>query len=282
VLALKLKYVLDRIGRIYAQEVPDRPDGPRYVLYRGELGRIAVDRRVNDPDKGLWQFTPETVKQIERMFLAVSGRPVDESQQDNSQALAAPRFQDAPGVWLRLKLPAWAQARLGALALYQWLGVCLAALAGWLGARLTLLIVSRVAAGLLRRGGSELSVTFVASALRPLTWLAAAWAFFLLLSGLDLPVAAAGTIFAAEKFILAGLAGWLGLRLIDLSMGIYTNTEALRPHRNLGDLIVPVSVRLGKGGVILVVATYVVYQIGEGEVLGRVGTRPGGAGLARC
>jgi MscS family membrane protein len=280
VLALKLKYVLDRIGRVYPQEVPDRPDGPRYLLYRGELGRIALDRRANDPDKGLWQFTPETVRQIERMFLAVSGQPVDESQQGDRQALAAPWLRDAPGVWLRLHLPAWAQARVGALALYQWLGVGLAALAGWLGARLTLLAVSGVAAGLLRRGGSALSAAFVASALRPLMWLAAAWAFFLLLAGLDLPVAAAGTAFAAEKFLLAGLAGWLGLRLIDLSMGIYTNAESLRPHRNLGDLIVPVSVRLGKGAAVLVVATYVVYQIGEGELLGRFVTGLGVAGLA--
>src|SRR5262249_6853139 len=157
--------------RTSARAAPDGPEGPRYALSRGELGRIALDRRVNDPDKGLWQFTPETVRQIEPMFLAVIGRPVDESQQDNSQALVAPRLWDAPGVWLRLKLPAWAQARAGALALYQWPGVCLAALAGWLGARLTLLAVSGVAAWLLRRGGSALSVSFVARALRPLMWL---------------------------------------------------------------------------------------------------------------
>src|SRR5262249_57626180 len=130
------------------------------------------------------------------------------------------------------------------------------------------------------RGGSPLTASFVAKALRPLMWLAATWAFFLLLSGLDLPVAAAGAAFAFEKFLLAGLAGWLGLRLIDLSMGIYTNAEALRPHRNLGDLIVPVSVRLGKGAVILVVVTYVVYQIGEAELLGRFVTGLGVAGLA--
>ena len=48
VLALKLKYVLDRIGRVYAQEIPERPDGPRYVLYRGELGRIVRPGAAND------------------------------------------------------------------------------------------------------------------------------------------------------------------------------------------------------------------------------------------
>src|SRR5262249_46850093 len=67
---------------------------------------------------------------------------------------------------------------------------------------------------------------------------------------------------------------------IDLSMGIYTNAESLRPHRSLGDLIVPVSVRLGKGAVILVVVTYAVYEIGEVELLGRFVTGLGVAGLA--
>src|SRR5262249_45071393 len=100
------------------------------------------------------------------------------------------------------------------------------------------------------------------------------------LAGLDLPAPAAGTAFAAEYFLLAGLAGWLGLRLIDLSMGIYTNTESLRPHRNLADLIVPGSVRLGKGALILIVLTYVVYQIGEVDLLGRFVTGLGVAGLA--
>src|SRR5207248_4958691 len=82
VLAFKLKYVLDRIGRIYVQEIPDSAEGPRYVLYRGELGRVVVDRKMNDPGKGLWQFTPETVQHIEPMFRAVLGKPLVESQKD--------------------------------------------------------------------------------------------------------------------------------------------------------------------------------------------------------
>jgi MscS family membrane protein len=281
VLAFKLKYVLDRIGRIYVQEVPDSPEGARYVLYRGELGRIVLDRKANDPGKGLWQFTPETVQQIEPMFIAVLGKRVDESQQGGAgPVLAVPTVWEAPGIWLRLKLPDWPQARLGRLALYQWLGLALAALASWLAARLTLTSVCRLVAWLLRRGGSVLSANFVTAGLKPLMWLAATWAFFVLLAGLDLPVAAASTVFAAEKFLLAAQFGWLGLRLIDLSMGVYTNTESLRPHRNLGDMIVPVSVRVGKAAVLLSVATYVVYQIGEIDLLGRFMTGLGVAGLA--
>ena len=59
-------------------------------------------------------------------------------------------------------------------------------------------------------------------------------------------MAVACTVFAAQKFLLAALVGWLGWRLIDLTMGVYSNSELLQPHRSLSDMIVPVSMRLGK------------------------------------
>jgi MscS family membrane protein len=280
VLAFKLKYVLDRIGRIYVQEIPDNPEGPRYVLYRGELGRIVVDRKTNDPGKGLWLFTPDTVEHIEPMFLAVIGKPLDESQKDSAGVLAMPPFRETPGIWLRLQLPDWLQTRLEPFDLYQWLGLALAAFVSTAGSRITLGGVSRLVALLLRCSGSALSGSFVASTLKPLVWLATAWIFFFLVTSLDLPVAVASPGFAAEKFVLAALFGWLAWRLMDLSMGIYTNADSLRPHRNLSDMIVPVSMRLAKTAVLLVVATYVIYQIGHIELLWRFLTGLGVAGLA--
>jgi MscS family membrane protein len=113
-----------------------------------------------------------------------------------------------------------------------------------------------------------------------LTVVTAVWLFFLLLGVLDLSVAVGSTVFAAEKFLMAGLLGWVGLRLMDLTMAVYTNTEILRPHRSLGDMIVPVSMRLGKAAVLLSVSIYVVYQIGEVDLLGRFLTGLGVAGLA--
>jgi MscS family membrane protein len=279
VLAFKLQYVLDRIGRIYVQEIPDKPDTPKHVLYRGEVGRIVLDRRSEDPGKGQWQFTPETVQQIEGMFRNVLGRPVSDPTA-GVEGLSAPRFREVPGVWVRLQMPSWAQVRLGRLDFFQWLGLALAALASWVGARLTTGLVTRLVAWLLRRGGSALTAGFVATALRPLTWLAAVWVFFVLLQGLDLRVGVAGAFFAAEKFLLAALLGWLGLRLMDLSMAVYTNTEILLPHRSLSDMIVPVSVRLGKAVVLLVVTVYMTYQFGEIDLLGRFLTGLGVAGLA--
>jgi MscS family membrane protein len=280
VLAFKLKYVIDRIGRIYIQEIPDNSEGPRYDLYRGDLGRIALNRRTDEREKGHWQFTSGTVQRIEPVFRAVLGQPRDESLKDAADGLTVAYFWETPGPWLRLRLPNWLQMRVGKLDLYQWLGLALAVLASWGVARSMMVGFSWLVAWLLHRSGSALSSSFVAAMLRPFTWLATVWIFFVLLGGLDLPIAVASAVFAAHKFLLAALFGWLGVRLIDLSMAIYMNSELLRPHRNLSDMIVPVSMRLGKTVVALVVVTYIIYQIGEIDLLGRFLTGLGVAGLA--
>src|SRR5262249_51935205 len=64
VLAAKLKYVLDRLGRVYLPSIPNDPDGRRYVHYRGELGRISIAHQEAEPgaapDQPGWQFTAGT------------------------------------------------------------------------------------------------------------------------------------------------------------------------------------------------------------------------------
>ncbi len=280
VLAFKLQYVLERIGRIYIQEVPDNAEGPRYVVYRGELGRIILDCKTDEPNKGQWFFTPETVQNIESMFRAVLDKAPGDGTEERLESLAVLRYWETPGIWLRSRLPAWVQSSLGPLELYQWLGLALAVAASWLTARLTMAIVTRLVAWLLHRCGSSVSSSFIITTLRPLTVVTAVWFFFVLLEGLDLSVAVGSTVFAAEKFLIASLLGWVGLRLMDLTMAVYTNTEILRPHRSLGDMIVPVSMRLGKAAVLLFVSVYIIYQIGEVDLLGRFLTGLGVAGLA--
>lgn len=280
VLAYKLKYVLDRTGRIYIQEVPDDPDGPRYALYRGELGRVVLARRTEDPHKGQWLITADTVKRIEPMFRAVAGKPIDASVRELDEAVPEPGWWEVPGIWLRLRVPPLVRRPLGPLEAYQWMGLLVAVLVSGAAARLVLGRVHGLVGWLLRKSGSALGRRFIARKLRPLTWLAGLWLFFLTLGCLDLPVTLLDGVLAVKKFVLAGLIAWFGCRLIDLCMAVYTDSELLKPHRSLGDMIVPVTVRVAKTVVVLVVMTYLVYLVGQGDLLGRFLTGLGVAGLA--
>jgi MscS family membrane protein len=277
VLAYKLKYVLDRLGRVYIQEVPDTPDGPRYVFYRGEKGRIVIARQGDGPRKGSWLFTTETVALIESMFRGVIHDTVSAGVAD---ALPQPNFLRTPGVWLRARVPNALRGMWWRLQGYQWLGVGLAVLVSVLLARLVLSQVYRVVTFILRKSGSVLTQHFVAAKLRPLTWVTAWWLFLEALALLDLPVRIIDGIEPFKTFGMAGLITWLGLHLVDLATAVYMNSELLRPHRSLSDMIVPVSMRSLKAAILLVVAVYVVYQIGEGEYLNRFLTGLGVAGLA--
>jgi MscS family membrane protein len=280
VLAAKLKFIIDRIGRVYPQEIPDEAEGPRYVFFRSELGRIAIARTTDGPRKGLWLFTAETVQRIEPMFRAMLGQPVHESVRGDEGESAGPTFWDTPGIWLRLRLPAWAQFRVAGLDAYHWVGLVLALLLSWVASRLVLAPVHRAAGWLLRKGGSTLSTEYVARHLQPLTWVTAVWFLFRALVLLDLPTAVLADTLPLQKFLMAFLVGWLALRLTDLVTAVCTNSELLRPHRSLSDMVVPVSTRAVKGALVLLVMTYFVYQLGQGESLAHFLTGLGVAGLA--
>jgi MscS family membrane protein len=278
VLAYKLKYVIDRIGRVYIQEVPDSSNGPRYVFYRGDLGRIVIARKTDGPGKGSWLFTRETVALIGRMFLAVRDWPVHEASA--GVALGPPRFRQTPGLWVRFRVPDVLQVTFGRLELYQWLGVGLALLVSFVLPRLLLPVLLRLFTLVLHKSGSALTLPFVAARLRPLSWVAGWWLLFLMLGLLDLPARLVDTLQPCRTFGMAALLGWLGVRVVGLATAVYTNSELLRPHRSLGDMVVPVTTRTLKGGIVLLVAVYLVYQLGEGESLGRFLTALGVAGLA--
>jgi MscS family membrane protein len=278
VLAFKLKHVIDRIARVYPEEVPDEPEGPRYLFHNDDLGRIVIARKTDGTDKGKWLFTAETVERIEPMFLAALGRPVDASLRGAN--LRQPTVWETPGIWLRLHMPDWAWTSAAGLELYQWTGLLLTLVLSWVVVKLSLGGLEAVGVWVLKRSGSALTAPYVAAKLRPLTWVGTCWLFFKFPAWLDLPVTWLQTILPARTFLMAGLIGWLGFQLIDLLTAIYTNSELLRPHRSLSDMIVPACMRLLKGMVFLLILGYVVYHVGHGASLLHFFTGLGVAGLA--
>jgi MscS family membrane protein len=277
VLAIKLKFVISRLGRVYIQEVPDAPEGPPYHFYHGELGDVAIARKADGERKGCWLFTPKTVSLVEKMYTAVLDRPTAERPDHSPRP---PEFWEMPGIWVRIHVPAALQRVFCGLRLYQWLGLALAFLVSALVSRLLLAHVYRLVAVVLHKSASALTPSFVAARLRPFTWVTTWWLVFQALVLLDLPVHFVDAVLPVKTFGMAGLIAWLGMQMVNLVTAVYLNSELLRPHRSLSDMIVPVSMRALKGLILLVVAVYVVYQIGQGESLNRFLTGLGVAGLA--
>src|SRR5439155_1599939 len=80
-----------------------------------KLGRIVLARRTEDQHKGDWLFTTDTVRRTEAMFRTVAGRPIDPSLRDLDEVIKDPSSWEVPGIWLRLRLPAWARRPVGPL-----------------------------------------------------------------------------------------------------------------------------------------------------------------------
>jgi MscS family membrane protein len=278
-LARKLKFVIDQIGPVRLQEIPNEVEGPRYVFYRGPLGRISLEPVATGPRKGDWLFTAETMGQIEPMFLAALERGADAAGSRTASS-ADPITAASLGILLRCKLPGWLRAPILGLDLYQWIGlvviVLLASGIAWIVFRTLNLVVGRF----LHRARFDLSDEFVRAKLRPLAWQLALFLAAAQLPPLDLPVAVWGRILPVMKFLWIGLMAWSAIRLVDLGMAIYTNSEHLQHRRNLSDMIVPTSARCLKLAMLIVAVSWQVYLVGNGEWVTRLLAGLGLVGLA--
>ncbi len=280
ILAYKLKFVLDRIGRVAVEEIPSDSDGPRYYYHRGPLGRIDLVRRDKAPRQGDWLFSGETVARIETMFRDASDRPVAPTLARDNNEREARTASLVPALWIRGHLPPWLRSLAWGLARYQWIGLAVAlvlsGLASWLGVR----VLERIASYGLRRGGIELERALIAPKLRPLGLQVGLWCFCEQIQLLDLPSAVVGVMVPTVRVLWIGLLAWAAIRLIDLGMLLYSRSERLNQSRNLSDMIVPTAANGLKLATLLVAASFQVYLIGSRETLTQLLAGLGLVGLA--
>ena len=95
-------------------------------------------------------------------------------------------------------------------------------------------ILYRLVSWLLHASGSKLSSDYVGRKLTAANYVIAFGIGFQLLELLDLPIAVLSDVLPFKKFLLAGLIGWLGCRIIDLTRAVYFDSELMKPHRGLG------------------------------------------------
>jgi MscS family membrane protein len=279
VLAFKLKYVIDRIGRVYLQEISNDPDGPRLVLYRGPLGRIVLGRHEEHGRKA-WGFTTATVRQIEDMFQRSLDRPPDEKLLNSNHIRLAPEFLNEPGVWLRVHVPAALRYWVLGLQLYQWLGlvvvVLLAGTLAWLLRGVALLGIR----WFFHWGDARTEQDALGPKLRGLMAVLFILALYKLLKWLDLPAALAADLYVAQKLVFILALSWAGFQIIDLIGLFYHHSEQLRSHRSLGDLLVPFFSTLAKFGLCFFAALYLINQFGQADTVTRFLAGVGIVGLA--
>ncbi len=263
VLAAKLKYVLDRLGRIYLPSIPNDPSSSLYIHYRGDLGRITIGQRASTSTEEpvVWQFTPETITHIEPMFRECMHRPVPASEAAQSATVMS--WWEQPGLWLRLRMPDWSLRRFAGLDLYQYLGLPLIVLVSLVLSRVAVRLSDLVVSWVLRLAGVKgLSRSFVSDRMRPLTWVVAIWPVYMLLQALDLPLWLATAVLSVQTFILSALIAWALFRFFDLIMAAYVNSEKLFEQRSLSEMVVPTLLRALKVAVVVLYLASVVYQLG--------------------
>jgi MscS family membrane protein len=279
-LAVKLMFVLDRLGPFFIQEIPADREGPPFYLYRGELGRIILARRTDESRKGDWLFTAATVAQVDALFKAVIDRPRPTGVSDEVWQLGEPHFWDTPSVWLYYHLPRWSHRVVLGLCLYHWIGFVVIALTSyWLG-RLALAVGLRVVQKSICLAGVALSRESVFHQLRPLGWQCTLAIFFWQCDLLDLPVWLVGIGLPAAKILWTLLLLWSALRLIDLGMNVYTNSKRLNAQRTLSDMIVPTVAKALKVVALIVAITYLAYLIGSQDLVTKILAGFGLLGLA--
>lgn len=128
VLAGYLKRVIDRTGYVIWQEIPDDPASRLpYVHFEHPEGRIVI-APVETEDGVVWQFSPETLRKIRRVYAAMEDMPVAEGIVDLADSDVHFAIRGA----LRSIAPA-ALGTLGPFERWQW-GALAATLLLMLGA----------------------------------------------------------------------------------------------------------------------------------------------------
>jgi MscS family membrane protein len=220
VLAVKLKEVLDRSVFVIFQDLPDSSVGlPLEALLHKE-GRIVGERQATGERKGQWLFNRATVRSIDRLYDAFEGEPILPELQAQGRSAAWPGFREAPGLWLRKRVPGWLRSQVELredhpLALYQVLGSILLLVAVIPIYRIVIRPLTRLAAALFRWRSMAAEQSEIRSWVRPLGWLAALWVLERGVMLLDLRTETAGVILSVLIPAVVIATSFAFLRLID-------------------------------------------------------------------
>lgn len=135
ILAGYLKRVLDRVGYVIWQEIPDDPKFPdTFTHFEHAAGQVEVSR--TDAEGGtIWRFSPDTVAKVRTLYSAVQDMPVDNFVKAIGEKEAYFKIRNA----VEDRAP-YLLRSLGILESWQWLGLIVSLAVAWAVGRAASLI----------------------------------------------------------------------------------------------------------------------------------------------
>ena len=143
-LARYINRVIERLGPVVWQEIPDDPDATsQYLYFQHPLGVIAVEPVLTEDGRVNWQFSQETLRGIRSVYAALDNLPKPETLYQPSQP-ASLYFQIRDYV---RSVHVGLVRQVGPIEVWQWIGLfgtfLLAYVIGRLLSRLIVMLVLR-------------------------------------------------------------------------------------------------------------------------------------------
>jgi small-conductance mechanosensitive channel len=152
-LARYLKKVIDRIGYVYWQELPDDPNSKAdFVFFEHPAGNITVGPVETEDDGTIWQFTPDTLNSIRTLYADIEEMPV--APEFAAFASGDPYFETRS---LAGEISHGLLVRAGPIERWQWLMLAVAIVLGVLFG----FVANAVIVFLARRRGHARATPFV-------------------------------------------------------------------------------------------------------------------------
>lgn len=228
-LAIKLKEVIDRIEFIVYAKVPDDPNGPPWVFYHDAA--IAADIVIGPNADGEWLFTSETVQRIEDLYARFESMP-------KVAGVGGSGMDMSPALWMRSKMPLELREKGFLLEHWQWLGLVILVIAGWLVAVIARFILHGPVQRLLDRRDWRVPRDMVWRLLQPTGFVAMALLWVIGVRWIGLPPGTQVIVMLVVKFMAAfGLVRG-AFRFIDIVTWVL-RVRAERTPQKFDDLLVP-------------------------------------------
>jgi len=245
-LAIKLKEAIDRIRFVVYAQVPDDPAGPPWVFH----SEPAVDAEIvmAPNEDGEWLFTAETVRHIEDLYRHYEPLP-------KVEGVGGSGLEMSPTLWLRSQMPAALHEKGFLLEHWQWLGLLMLLVLGWIVARIARFLLHGPVQKLLDRRALMVPREKVWRLLEPTGFVATAVLWWIGVRLLGLPPGVQVAALLVVKFMVAFGVVRTAFRFIDIVTWVL-KTRAERTPSKFDDLIVPF---FDKSAKVVVVAVGIVF-----------------------